>query len=51
MNRYAVKTTIYVDADTDVEADNLVTEMLCGTEQMSKMWSVDEIEKKWEHAE
>jgi hypothetical protein len=49
MNRYRINISIYIDAETKEEADNLVTEMMCGTERMSSMWSVDIVEKQWEH--
>jgi hypothetical protein len=49
MNRYEVKVSIFVDADTDDEADDLVSGMLAGTETMSRMWQVNEVEKKWVH--
>ena len=51
MNRYQVPVFIIVDAETDTEAENLVTSMMCGTETMSRMWQVEKAEFKWRHEE
>jgi hypothetical protein len=49
MNRYKVFVSIYVDAKTEGDADDMVTSMLCGLEPISGLWSVDTVEKQWEH--
>lgn len=50
MNRYKVPVFVYVDAETEKEAEDLVTQMLCGVEVMSTMWDVGDAEKRWEHS-
>lgn len=42
MNRYRVYVNIYVDAETEDDANEIVTQMMCGTEMMSRMWDVRE---------
>ncbi len=42
MKRYKVHVNIYVDAKNEDAADELVTQMMCGTEIMSRMWDVQE---------
>jgi hypothetical protein len=42
MKRYCVSVNIYVDAKSDIEAEDIVTKMMCGTEMMSRMWDVQE---------
>jgi hypothetical protein len=42
--RYKVNVSIFVDTNSADEAEILVTQMLCGTEMMSRMWQVDSVE-------
>jgi len=42
--RYRGKVNIYIDAESENEAEDLVIKMLSGTEIMSRMWEVREIE-------
>ena len=42
MKRYRVSVNIYIDAKSNIEAEDIVTKMMCGTELMSKMWDVQE---------
>jgi hypothetical protein len=43
MKRYKVHVNIYVDAENEDAADDLVTQMMCGTEMMSRMWDVQDV--------
>ena len=51
MNRYKVLVSIFVDASTEDEADDIVSDMLKGKEIMSNLWQVDKVIKQWEHEE
>lgn len=44
MKRYKVPINIYVDAENEECAENLVSQMMCGTERMARMWDVGEAE-------
>jgi hypothetical protein len=48
MRRYKVPVNIYVNSEDDLTAEELVTQMMCGAELMSKMWDVGDAEFKWE---
>lgn len=39
--RYRVKLSIYVDAENDLIAEDIVSDMIKGEAIMSKMWQID----------
>ena len=49
MNRYKVQVNIYVDAKNEDAAQDMVTQMLYGTETMSKMWDVQDAAFRFKH--
>ena len=49
IKRYKVTVNVYVDAEDEDAADDLVTQMMCGTEMMSKLWDVQDVTFRWEH--
>lgn len=42
MNRYRVYVNVYVDAESEDDANELATQMMCGTKMMTRMWDVQE---------
>ncbi len=49
IKRYKVTVNVYVDAEDEDAADDLVTQMMCGTEMMSKLWDVQDVTFRWGH--
>lgn len=51
MNRYKVTVSLFIDADSESEAEDFATNMMCGTEMMTRIWQVDNAEYQWRHEE
>jgi hypothetical protein len=41
--RYRVSVSIYVDAENDLVAEDIVTDMIKGECVMSRMWQIDNV--------
>lgn len=48
-SRYRVPVNFYIDAESEKDAEDFASDMMCGREIMARMWDIGCAEKKFDH--